>query len=98
MMHVSIREYLRLLRWTSKQIADGIAAKVPDSIPRVFIRCCHKKVDAVPVCADARFYLRQTPETPQNANRGSGYEFAGRKDDRMKGGWPPTASTELTFF
>ncbi|QDT07203.1 hypothetical protein K227x_56280 [Rubripirellula lacrimiformis] len=34
MMHVSIREYLRLLRWTAKQIADGIAAKVPDSIAR----------------------------------------------------------------
>ncbi|SMP62288.1 hypothetical protein SAMN06265222_107284 [Neorhodopirellula lusitana] len=31
-LHVSIRDYLRLLRWTAKQSVDGIAANVPDSL------------------------------------------------------------------
>ncbi|SMP52051.1 hypothetical protein SAMN06265222_103400, partial [Neorhodopirellula lusitana] len=31
-LHVSIRDYLRLLRWTAKQGVDGIAAKVPESL------------------------------------------------------------------
>jgi len=30
-LHVTLREYLRLLRWTAKQSVDGLAAKVPDS-------------------------------------------------------------------
>ncbi len=31
-LHVSLREYLRLLRWTAKQSVDGITSKVPASL------------------------------------------------------------------
>lgn len=33
-LHVSIRDYLRLLRWTAKQGVDEIAAKVPASLAK----------------------------------------------------------------
>jgi len=33
-LHVTLREYLRLLRWTAKQSVDGLAAKVPDSLAK----------------------------------------------------------------
>jgi len=33
-LHVTLREYLRLLRWTAKQSVDGLATKVPDSLAK----------------------------------------------------------------
>jgi hypothetical protein len=31
-LHVSLTEYLRLLRWTAKQTVDGMAAKIPAAL------------------------------------------------------------------
>jgi len=36
-LHVSLREYLRLLRWTAKQSVDGMAAKIPPSLAAIMV-------------------------------------------------------------
>ena len=37
-LHVSLREYLRLLRWTARQGVEGIGAKVPASLANVLTK------------------------------------------------------------
>ena len=37
-LHVSLREYLRLLRWTARQGVEGIGVKVPASLAHVLTK------------------------------------------------------------
>jgi hypothetical protein len=37
-LHVSLRDYLRLLRWTAQQSVDGIGSKVPKSLAETLAR------------------------------------------------------------